>query len=109
MAAPESEIEIDNPESEDGSSFFPDKTSADDFANTIKHMITIFDSRGMLVPDPAKEMSHASKVIRESFFATILGVINENVIVSNEDLILHEESDINYVYEEVIRCINNIL
>jgi hypothetical protein len=42
MAAPESETEIDNPESEDGSSFFPDKTSADNFANTIKHMITIF-------------------------------------------------------------------
>jgi hypothetical protein len=67
MAAPESETEIDNPESEDGSSFFPDKTSADDFANAIKHMITIFDSRGMLVLDPAKEMSHAAKAMGESF------------------------------------------
>jgi ketosteroid isomerase-like protein len=63
----------------------------------------------MLVLDPAKEMSHAAKVMGESFFETILGVINENVIVSDEDLILHEESDINYAYEEVIKCINNIL
>jgi hypothetical protein len=100
MAAPESEIAIDNPESQDGSSFFfLDKTFADDFANAIRHVITIFDSHGMLVPDPVKEMSHAAKVMGESFIGAILGVItcNENVIVSDEDLILHEESDINYV------------
>jgi hypothetical protein len=45
----------------------------------------------------------------ENLFEAILGVINENVIVSDEDLIHHEESDINYVYEAVIKCINNIL
>jgi hypothetical protein len=58
-------------------------------------MITIFDSCGMLIPDPVKEMSHAVKVMGESFVQAILGVINEKVFVSDEDLILHEKSDIN--------------
>ncbi|KAL1514381.1 hypothetical protein ABEB36_003648 [Hypothenemus hampei] len=69
---------------------------------TLDLMKSMFEENGMLTPSPPTDISCAARAMAKVFYDAILGAINDNELVSDEDLILPYDSDADEEYEELI-------
>ncbi|KAL1516382.1 hypothetical protein ABEB36_000301 [Hypothenemus hampei] len=77
-----------------------DNNFKNDFAIALDLMKSMFEENGMLTPSPPTDISCAARAMAKVFYDAILGAINDNELVSDEDLILPYDSDADEEYEE---------
>jgi len=78
-----------------------DENCKGELTNALKYCNSLLQEKDLLTENPPEKISSVSMAMGEVIHDTIINILGERKVVTEEELILFEESDSEEMYEEV--------
>lgn len=80
---------------------FIDEDFKGEFTNALSYANSIYESHGLLTKNPPAKITSVSMAMADTISSAVIDILNDNYVMTEEDLILYDDSDTEGLYEEV--------
>lgn len=80
---------------------FIDENFKGEFTNALSYAKSIYESHELLTKNPPEKISSVSMAMADTISSAVIDILNDNYVMTEEDLILYDDSDSEGLYEEV--------